>query len=392
MGVQLRRPPAMVGAAAPPALPRRSARCSPLPSLRRAPSRAASASAGGVLRVGFSLSRGGRPHLEDRARIADAARAAVGRRRLLLWYLRRPPGRRGGGCGGRSAPPLCAAEDCAVRRRAAAAAARRARVGLRRVQHRAARDGAARIVGRRLRRVVAAVVGRLRSPILALRSSTRTCPSSRPPSPALRTRPFTTRDEEERTGRRRVGGPRRDVARRVDDVGSGRRRGGGGHLGGGRRRPARSEVTATVCVVVPRAGGRDLHVAAIGDSRAVLGRGGGARAAVGRRRARAAFTIDHSPSLPSERERVDEAAGGLVIHRRVHGVLGMTRAFGDFELRPSVVCEPQQLTLRLRRPPTTTAKRCSSSPPMGCGRGSTTPTPCASRRTRASRRRRRRPS
>ena len=42
--------------------------------------------------------------------------------------------------------------------------------------------------------------------------------------------------------------------------------------------------------------------------------------------------------------------GGLVIHRRVHGVLGMTRAFGDFELRPSVVCEPQQLTLRLRSP------------------------------------------
>ena len=28
----------------------------------------------------------------------------------------------------------------------------------------------------------------------------------------------------------------------------------------------------------------------------------------------------------------------------------MTRAFGDFELRPSVVCEPQQLTLRLRSP------------------------------------------
>ena len=101
--------------------------------------------------------------------------------------------------------------------------------------------------------------------------------------------------------------------------------------------------TATVCVVVPRAGGRDLHVAAIGDSRAVLGRGGGAKQRAVR------LTIDHSPSLPSERERV-EAAGGLVIHRRVHGVLGMTRAFGDFELRPSVVCEPQQLTLRLRSP------------------------------------------
>ena len=35
-------------------------------------------------------------------------------------------------------------------------------------------------------------------------------------------------------------------------------------------------------------------------------------------------------------------AAALVIHRRVHGGARMTRAFGDLELRPSVVCEPQQ--------------------------------------------------
>lgn len=72
-----------------------------------------------------------------------------------------------------------------------------------------------------------------------------------------------------------------------------------------------------------------LHVAGVGDCRAVLCRAG--RAMV--------LTEDHTPSVPSERRRV-EAAGGFVARDRVNAVLGVSRAFGDilYKVRKRFAC------------------------------------------------------
>lgn len=65
-----------------------------------------------------------------------------------------------------------------------------------------------------------------------------------------------------------------------------------------------------------------LHVANVGDCRAVLCRGGSA----------VAITQDHTPSVPSEAARV-EAAGGFVSRGRVNGILGVSRSFGDIHCK-----------------------------------------------------------
>jgi protein phosphatase 1L len=56
------------------------------------------------------------------------------------------------------------------------------------------------------------------------------------------------------------------------------------------------------------------------------------------------LSIDHKPSLPSERARI-ESLGGKVLHEpnnvcRVEGVLAVSRAIGDFPLRPYVIPDP----------------------------------------------------
>lgn len=71
--------------------------------------------------------------------------------------------------------------------------------------------------------------------------------------------------------------------------------------------------------------GKRLYVANIGDSRAVLCRGGAARD----------LSVDHKPSHPDEMRRI-QAAGGFVTNfpqdaPRVNGVLALSRAFGDVE-------------------------------------------------------------
>lgn len=66
--------------------------------------------------------------------------------------------------------------------------------------------------------------------------------------------------------------------------------------------------------------GVTLYCANVGDSRAVLSRGGTA----------IALSYDHKPSRPDERARI-EAAGGTVIKDRLHGILAVSRAFGDAE-------------------------------------------------------------
>lgn len=76
-----------------------------------------------------------------------------------------------------------------------------------------------------------------------------------------------------------------------------------------------------------------IVIANTGDSRAVIVRSGGATV----------ITEDHNPGSPKETERI-EALGGSVVNDdgcfRVEGVLGVSRAIGDYYLKPYVACTP----------------------------------------------------
>lgn len=81
-----------------------------------------------------------------------------------------------------------------------------------------------------------------------------------------------------------------------------------------------SGATALFAVVDGAAGpSQTLHVANVGDSKCVLSRNGGRAEAL---------TREHRPARPDERSRI-EAAGAVVHHDRVNGVLAVTRSFGD---------------------------------------------------------------
>ena len=75
-----------------------------------------------------------------------------------------------------------------------------------------------------------------------------------------------------------------------------------------------------------------MWVANVGDSRAVVSRGGVARA----------VTVDHKAESEAEKQRI-EAKGGTVFHLgrwRVEGVLAVTRAIGDKDLKKCVTAHP----------------------------------------------------
>jgi protein phosphatase 2C family protein 2/3 len=74
-----------------------------------------------------------------------------------------------------------------------------------------------------------------------------------------------------------------------------------------------------------------IIVANAGDSRAVLGHQGNAKA----------LSNDHKPTNAGETARI-KAAGGFVEFGRVNGNLALSRAIGDFEFKQRLDLSPQQ--------------------------------------------------
>jgi serine/threonine protein phosphatase PrpC len=86
-------------------------------------------------------------------------------------------------------------------------------------------------------------------------------------------------------------------------------------------KPIRSGSTLLLCVY--NRVSQQIAIASVGDSRAVLCNFAGK--IIGQ-------TKDHKPSEPEEKARV-EASGSFIERNRVGGVLAMSRAMGDFQLK-----------------------------------------------------------
>jgi serine/threonine protein phosphatase PrpC len=80
---------------------------------------------------------------------------------------------------------------------------------------------------------------------------------------------------------------------------------------------------STALLVIILAGSLEMLVCNVGDCRAVLRRDSDV----------VPLSRDHLPSLASERQRVQDSQNGFLREGLVNGVLQMTRAFGDFELK-----------------------------------------------------------
>merc|ERR1719230_2484535 len=86
--------------------------------------------------------------------------------------------------------------------------------------------------------------------------------------------------------------------------------------------------TACVCLLQQERHARVIYTAHLGDSRAVMARGGSAT--------RLTSMTDHKATDPLEGKRVIEA-GGHIINDRVNGMLAMTRALGDHLLKMPIL-------------------------------------------------------
>merc|ERR1719440_1250998 len=95
-----------------------------------------------------------------------------------------------------------------------------------------------------------------------------------------------------------------------------------------RRNITSSGCTACVCLLQDERHARVIYTAHLGDSRAVMSRGGAAT--------RLTSMTDHKASDPLEGMRVVQA-GGHIINDRVNGMLAMTRALGDHILKMPVL-------------------------------------------------------
>ncbi|WFD44843.1 protein-serine/threonine phosphatase [Malassezia psittaci] len=95
----------------------------------------------------------------------------------------------------------------------------------------------------------------------------------------------------------------------------------------------RSGCTAVTSVIRSESKGdvpiRKLYTANVGDARSVLCRNGRA----------IRLTYDHKGSDEHEARRITEN-GGFLLNNRVNGVLAVTRSFGDFSMKDSVIGAP----------------------------------------------------
>jgi protein phosphatase 1L len=80
----------------------------------------------------------------------------------------------------------------------------------------------------------------------------------------------------------------------------------------------------------------------IGD-KFLAGNAGDSRVVIGTRRDAVQLTLDHKPNVPAERSRIESLGGWVVTHTvpRVQGILAMSRALGDQQLKPYVSAEPR---------------------------------------------------
>jgi serine/threonine protein phosphatase PrpC len=85
-----------------------------------------------------------------------------------------------------------------------------------------------------------------------------------------------------------------------------------------------SGCTACCCLLQEEKATRSIYTAHLGDARAVICRGGLA--------VRLTSMSDHKATDPAEAKRVIEA-GGTIFNERVNGMLAISRAFGDHQLK-----------------------------------------------------------
>ncbi|KAK6930951.1 PPM-type phosphatase-like domain [Dillenia turbinata] len=99
-------------------------------------------------------------------------------------------------------------------------------------------------------------------------------------------------------------------------------------------------VGSGACCLTALIAGKEIVVSNLGDCRAVLCRGGVAEA----------LTADHRAGLDDEKKRIENKGGYVEMHRgswRVHGILSVSRSFGDAHLKEWVVGEPETKILHL---------------------------------------------
>lgn len=96
--------------------------------------------------------------------------------------------------------------------------------------------------------------------------------------------------------------------------------------------------TAVTCFLQHKNGKRFLHIANVGDARAVLSANGKA----------VRLTYDHKATDEKEQKRIEEA-GGFVLRGRVLGILAVARSFGDHGLKQFVSARPH-ITITEVRP------------------------------------------
>jgi serine/threonine protein phosphatase PrpC len=79
--------------------------------------------------------------------------------------------------------------------------------------------------------------------------------------------------------------------------------------------------------------GKRFIVSNVGDTRVIIGTNAGVDT----------LTIDHKPSLPEERSRIEKLGGEILGYGipRVQGILAVSRALGDASLKPFVISEPR---------------------------------------------------